>query len=165
MVLPTFMLATGERLIFRENATECCICGSFPYHAPCLVDLETGQLLELDLYFPHSDRVGELADPQPEMGTFSFIQLGNVTGTKQTDIKTLSLDIPLSEKTADPKLCKRCRTQRTGKLWERYVLADLHDRERKTIIPMQDGLHLKLRCYAIAMQKDTDVWKVFIQGD
>ena len=66
---------------------DCCLCDSFRYHAPCLIDLDEGKILELDLYFPHETKVAELADEQPEMGTFSFVRLGNITGTKLTDSK------------------------------------------------------------------------------
>ena len=79
---------------FSQEQKECCLCSSFRFHAPCLVDLETGEMIELDLYFPHETKVAELADPQPEMGTFSFVRLGDVAGTKLTDSKTIELDIP-----------------------------------------------------------------------
>lgn len=79
---------------FSQEQKECCLCSSFRFHAPCLVDLETGEMIELDLYFPHETKVAELADPQPEMGTFSFVRLGDVTGTKLTDSKTKNWIFP-----------------------------------------------------------------------
>lgn len=88
------VLVIGIFWYFSQEQKACCLCSSFRFHAPCLVDLETGEMIELDLYFPHPTKVAELADPQPEMGTFSFVGLGDVKGTKLTDSKTIELDIP-----------------------------------------------------------------------
>ena len=57
----------------------CCLCDGFRYHSPCLVDLETSQVIELDLYFPHPSKVAELAEQQPEQSTFSLVRLGQVS--------------------------------------------------------------------------------------
>lgn len=157
-------LIVSAVLLFNREQKSCCLCNSFRYHAPCLVDLQTGDLIELDLYFPHPTKVAELADPQPRMGTFSFVNLGCVTGTKLTDSKTIELDIPISEKTANPALCKSCRKQLNGLLLGRYVLADLYDSEDKKLIPIQDHLSAVIRCYRIDTQTEDDILKVTIQG-
>ena len=73
------VIAATAILLFTKEEKECCLCSSFRYHAPCLIDLETGEMIELDLYFPHETLVAELADPQPEMGTFSFKCIWNKT--------------------------------------------------------------------------------------
>lgn len=33
---------------FFEEQKDCCLCNSFRFHAPCLVDLATGEMVELD---------------------------------------------------------------------------------------------------------------------
>ena len=76
------VVAASTILLLNQEEKECCLCSSFRYHAPCLIDLETGELIELDLYFPHPPLVAEISDFQPEQGTFSFVRLGNVSGTK-----------------------------------------------------------------------------------
>ena len=148
---------------FFQEQKDCCLCNSFRYHAPCLIDLETGKMIELDLYFPHETKVAELADPQPEMGTFSFVSLGAVKGTKLTDSKTIELDIP-TERITNPALCKNCRKQLDCLVVGRYVLADLYNSEDKSIIPIKDDLTLDLRCYRITAQQEKDVLKLIIQG-
>lgn len=163
-VLVAFLLITTVLYLGREEKT-CCLCNSFRYHAPCLIDLETGNLIELDLYFPHDTKVAELADPQPQMASFSFIGFGNVTGLKQTDSKILELDIPCFEKTTNPALCKLCRKQLKGLRLGRYALADLYDSENKRIIPIKDGLCVALRCYEITARKEDDVLKVRMIGN
>ena len=86
-VILVIAIAATAILLFTDEEKECCLCSSFRYHAPCLIDLETGDLIELDLYFPDDKLVAELESPQPEMGAiFSFVSLGNVSGTKLTDM-------------------------------------------------------------------------------
>lgn len=149
--------------IMGQETKTCCLCNSFRYHAPCLIDLETGKLMELDLYFPHETKVAELADPQPEMGTFSLIHFGGVTGTKQTGCKQVELTVPCTGKTKNPALCKNCR-QKTGGFSGRYVLADLYTDDKK-IIPIHADLSMNLRCYAItAHTTENGTFRVVIQG-
>ena len=152
-------------LFFNREEKDCCLCSSFRYHAPCLIDLETGELIELDLYFPHDTLVAELADPQPEMETFSFVSLGSVKGTRLTGSKTIEIDVPVSEKTATPALCRECRKQIDGVRVGRYVLADLYDMEEKTLIPINADLFMVLRCYEITAQEtESGMLNVIIQG-
>ena len=148
---------------FSQKQKDCCLCSSFRYHAPCLIDLETGEMIEMDLYFPHETKVAELADPQPKMGTFSFVSIGDVKGTKLTDSKTIELDIP-TENITNPALCKSCRKQLGGLVVGRYVLADLYNSEDKDTIQIKDGLCLDLRCYHITVQRTDDVLKLIVQG-
>ena len=145
----------------KENA--CCLCNSARYHAPCLIDLETGEMTELDLYFPHPALVAELAEDQPEMGTFSFIGLGNVTGIKLTNSKTIELNVPL-EKTTKPVLCKTCRKQLSTASAYRYILADLYAVDNKILIPIREDLSTTLRCYKITAQKTSNILKIKILG-
>ncbi len=149
-----------------QDQKECCLCDSFRYHAPCLIDLETGDMIELDLYFPHATKVAELADPQPDMDTFSFVRLGTVSGTKMTGNAVIEIDVPNADKTNTPALCKDCKKLLQNGYKGRYVLADLYDMEDKILIPIQDGTEMELRCYEIKMNKDMekDGISVVIQG-
>ena len=81
----------------NQEQKDCCLCDSFRFHAPCLIDLETGDLIELDLYFPHETKVAELAEVQEDMSsTFSFVRLGNITGTKLTGSKVIEFGVPIA---------------------------------------------------------------------
>lgn len=145
---------------------ECCLCNSFRYHAPCLIDLENGELVELDLYYPHPTLVAELAEVQPKMETFSFVSLGTVTGTKLTDSKIIELAVPTTDKITSPALCNDCNAQLQKNYKCRYVLADLYDKENKNLIPITDGLDIVLRCYEITVVKsqEKDEFVVTVYG-
>lgn len=149
-----------------QEQKDCCLCDSFRYHAPCLIDLETGEMIELDLYFPHETKVAELADPQPEMSTFSFVRLGNVSGTKMTGNAVIEVDVPNADKTSNPALCKECKALLQKGYKGRYVLADLYDEENKTLIPICDGTEIVLRFYEITMSQneEKDGIHVVVQG-
>ena len=151
----------------NQEQKDCCLCDSFRYHAPCLIDLETGDLIELDLYFPHETKVGELAEVQEDMSsTFSFVHLGNITGTKLTGSKVIEFGVPIADKTYNPALCKDCRELLQAGYKGRYVLADLYDKDAKTLIPIKADTELTIRCYEISMQhnEDKDGIAVRIQG-
>lgn len=140
----------------NQEQKDCCLCDSFRYHAPCLIDLETGDLIELDLYFPHETKVAELAEVQPDISTFSFVHLGNITGTKLTDSKVIEFGVPIADKTNNPALCKDCRELLQAGYKGRYVLADLYDMEIKELIPIVANTSIDFRCYEITMAENTE---------
>lgn len=164
IVLVVVLIAVALIVVFQRQK-ECCICNSFRYHAPCLIDLKTGKLIELDLYFPDDKLVAELENPQPEMGTFCFVRLGNVSGTKLTDNKIVELHIP-NEKVFFPALCKDCRKKLPFGYTSRYVFADLYGMETKFLIPIAVDSILSLRCYDLYMVENVENGgvSVVIQG-
>lgn len=149
-----------------QKQKDCCLCSSFRYHAPCLIDLETGEMIELSLYEPHTTKAGELAEDQPKVDTFSFVRLGNVSGTKMTGNAVIEVDIPNADKTSSPALCKECKALLQKGYKGRYVLADLYDKESKTLIPIENGTAMTLRCYEISMSQieEKDGIHVVVQG-
>ena len=154
-VVLVVVVAATAILLFTKEEKVCCLCSSFRYHAPCLIDLETGDLIELDLYFPHETLVAELADPQPEMGTFSFVRIGNVSGTKLTDSKKIEIHIP-DDKTYNPALCSNCRKQLPFGYASRYIFADLYGKEEKVLMPIKADTTFSLRCYDITTERNTE---------
>ena len=168
IVVVVILLITVVLFIGREEK-ECCLCNSFRYHAPCLIDLETGDLIELDMYFPHETLVAELANPQPEQGTFSFVKLGDVSGYRDTAQERIEVEIP-ADKTSNPALCKECKKKLSAFNIDRYVLADLYakldEREKHKLIQITDDMNMDLRCYSISTNTEQDgVLKLVIQGN
>lgn len=107
------------------NRKECCLCNAPTSSVPCLIDLETGDILELSLDSPSTTPGPE---GQNDVSTFSFIRFHSVTGTKQTAPNMIELKIPTADKSQTPALCRNCR-QLLPKGYEgRYVLTDLEHR-------------------------------------
>ena len=159
------VVAAAAFLGFSLVQKECCLCSSFRYHAVCLIDLEKGEVRELDLYFPHESLVAELADPQVESGVFSFISIGNVSGTKQTGPERIDLHIP-EDSTFFPALCRDCKKQLPSGYNSRYVFADLYGMDEKILIPIEADTAFSLRCYDVTTQTNTEKGgvSVIIQG-
>lgn len=159
------IVIVGAAMAIIQGNKECCLCSSFRYHAPCLIDLETGKLIELDLYFPHESLVAELADPQPERGIFSFVSIGNISGTKQTGPERIDLHVP-NDIAFFPALCRDCKKQLPSGYDSRYVFADLYSKEEKILIPIAADTTLSLRCYDITMEQNTEKGgiSIVIQG-
>ena len=156
VVILIVVVASAAALLFTQEEKDCCLCDSFRFHAPCLIDLEKGDLIELDLYFPHETKVAELAEVQPDMSTFSFVHLGNITGTKLTGSKVIEFGVPIADKTYNPALCKDCRELLQAEYKGRYVLADLYDMEIKKLITIVANTSIDLRCYEITMVENRE---------
>ena len=117
-------------VLLLGNRKECCLCNAPASPALCLIDLETGDILELRLDGPSTTYGPE---GLPVVETFSFIRFGNITGTKQTSPNVIALKIPMEDKSTAPALCRNCR-QLLPKGYEgRYVLTDL---EHRVLIPL-----------------------------
>ena len=43
----------------------CSLCDNLPRHAPYIVNLSTGELVELEIYDPHPHKIAEIAEEQP----------------------------------------------------------------------------------------------------
>ena len=144
-----------------EEPDRCPLCEFIKSHAPCIVNIETGEVVELALYQPHYSLVGEIAELQTD-STFSFVSAAGAKGTRISSPYKMELDVP---KEAEPlrktAFCKSCRTLLTG-AGSCYVLADLYDRGNPVIYPIVDGLDVKMRCYEAtavydAEEKDYDL--------
>lgn len=151
----TVVIIVGSLPLFPKEEKTCCLCDSFRYHAPCLIDLETGELLEFDLYLSHLSSVAELVEEQPEMGTLSFVQIGNVSGMKLMDSKTIKIYIP-NDRTYKPALCNNCRKLLPFGYTKRYILADLYGMEEKILMPINANKTFSLRCYDITTEKSAN---------
>lgn len=130
------------------SSEECSICGHLKCHAPCILNLATGEIGELELYQPHFQKVGEIAEEQPG-GTFSFIHLAGLQGIKITDPWYIEMDIPMAgEKKNNSFFCEKCR--KLLREYEKgYVLIDMYDFQNPAVYPFEDGGNYEIRCYQI----------------
>ena len=129
IVAAVLAICVATVLLFG-NRKECCLCNAPTSSAPCLLDLETGDILELRLDGPSTTYVPE---GLPDVETFSFIRFGSITGTKQTSPNVIALKIPTEDKFRAPALCRNCRKLLPKGYEGRYVLTDL---EHRVLIPL-----------------------------
>ena len=142
------MLVICAAIVFLSgNRKECCLCNNPNYSVPCLVDLDTGDILELNLDGPSATYDGH---DQSGVETFSFIRFGNVTGTKQTAPGIIELKIPTADKMNIPALCRKLLLRGSD---GRYALADL---ENKVLFPISANGELIIQGHRIIITHDED---------
>lgn len=109
----------------------CALCGKggdpIWYHAPCLVNLSTGEVGELTIYDPHRSLVGEIAKTQ-QTGTFSLLHCAGLTAARDTCNYTCSVTLPQEQDQMAPAFfCLDCRALLAEVAQKGYVLLDLYD--------------------------------------
>lgn len=129
---------------------QCSLCAGLPRHAPCIINLNTGELLELAVYEPHPFIAGELADEQ-QSGTFSFIRGAGVKGYK-LKAKSITITIPMrGDKMEEKHFCYSCREQLVDYAGQGYVIVDLQKSECPIIYKIATDTMISFRCYNITV--------------
>ena len=142
----------------------CAICESIPCHAPCLVNLETGEVGELSVYEPHPFKVAELNEYQ-QGGTFSFIYVAGLNGYSDTANWETHITIPINENEYEEKFfCKSCRTLISGHTKNGFLLLDLREPEKFSILSLGSDEIQRLRCYEIQTTQQSNEVEIEIHG-
>lgn len=130
----------------------CALCDNLSHHAPCIINLNTGELLELDVYEPHPFLVGEIAEEQ-RCGYFSFVRGAGVEGYK-LGAESVTITIPIKTEKLDQKhFCSSCRKLLTDYSKQGYALVDLKDNQVPVLYPISTDLKVSLRCYEISVKE------------
>lgn len=161
------MLALGYWLWQAVPAgnDECVICTHIKSHAPCVLNLATGEIGELELYQPHASKVGEIAEEQSG-GTFSFIRPAGLQGIRMTDPWYIELSVPdEGEYKNNAWYCLQCRRilERYG---NGYVLLDLYEKECVMAYSILPNMEYEIRCYRITISdlQESDHFQIRIDG-
>lgn len=153
IALLVFLSAYGAN---QSQAPEVCsLCGTPPCHAPCIINLSTGEKLELSVYELHPFTAGELAEEQ-RTGYFSFIQGAGISGHKLGG-KSVTVTIPTGSRGVHQQhFCSTCRKRLTGHTYQEYILADLQDPKNPIIYGIYENTSFSFRCYDVSIQKRSD---------
>lgn len=159
----TVLIATAAVWSNREPV-HCPICEGLRCHAPCLVNLHTGEIGELELYEPHPFKVGELAEEQ-RGGYFCFMTAAGLRGTKTADPWEIDMDIPAGGKPMRKNLfCRECHKLLANVSDDEYALLDLYDRSAPVVLSIRDGAEYSLRCYTITVISDENRYHMTVSG-
>lgn len=143
---------------------KCPLCDFIKSHAPCLVNVKTGEVEEMALYRPHYKLVGEIEEVQDD-STFSFVNVAGARGTRLSSPWIMELDIPITNAPVFKyHFCRDCRKLLSGH--DGYVVADLYIHGEPVVYAISDGMKLDLRCYTItAVTNDTgDEYAFTLEG-
>ena len=157
-----FVVLTTVKGMFTQPVP-CCLCNATRYHAPCLVDLETGSVTELSVYDPHPTITGELAEEQYTSGTFSFVTCGEAQGYRDTAQKKIEIAVPDTELTEDSLLCNECKMRYSIDSEKRYILADLYEKEKIQCVSMVEQVFY-IRCYEVIIRNHESEFVIRING-
>ena len=143
----------------------CSMCDDLSRHALCIINLSTGEKLELDIYEPHPFLVGEIAEEQPG-GYFSFIRGAGIEGYK-VGAEYIVISVPVkSEKMDQQYFCNTCRDRLASNAKSGYVLVDLKEPDKPVVYPINTSISFLLRCYSVSVQENTekDKYEITITG-
>lgn len=144
---------------------QCSLCGDLSRHAPCIINLSTGEKLELDVYEPHPFLVGEIAEEQSG-GYFSFIRGAGAEGYK-LGAESITITIPLkADRLNQQYFCNHCRELLADYKNQGYALADLKDIDNPVIYAINANTKAAFRCYEISVQeiKEDGNYEISIVG-
>lgn len=141
---------------------QCSLCANLPCHAPCIINLSTGEMLELAVYEPHPFILGELAEEQLG-GTFSFIRGAGIKGYKLS-AESITITVPMAaEKMEKKHFCKSCRERLASCAAQGYALVDLKDANNPVIYTISTDVKVSFRRYNISVQEANEGEKYVIR--
>ena len=137
--------------ISAPEPDRCSICDYIPSHAPCLVNLNTGEVGEIALYEPHHTLVGEIAEEQ-RGGYFSFVSVAGLWGYLDACVPEAHVTVPDGiEKYEEKYFCSTCRELLREYSHCGFVLADVRNPEAPTVYPVEAGTEFEVRCYTVVI--------------
>lgn len=146
-------------VIFLYNAMpapepeHCSLCGYIPSHAPCLINLSTGEVGELRVYETHPFKVGEISSVQ-RGGYFCFLSAAGLRGYLDTANWETHFTIPKEQDQYEEKyFCKACRELLQECAHTGFALADLRNPEEPVIYQIVDHVLFSVRCYDVSISK------------
>jgi hypothetical protein len=144
---------------------QCSLCAGLPCHAPCIINLSTGEMLELAVYEPHPFIAGELAEEQ-QSETFSFVRGAGVDGYRLSG-ESITITIPMVADAMEEKhFCNTCRERLDDCASQGYALVDLKDISNPIIYAIGIDLEVSFRCYNIIANeaKEDEKYEIRIIG-
>lgn len=135
-------------ILYKPEPEFCALCHPAPYHAPCLVNITTGEITELDIYEAHAVKVGEVS-PTQSGGYMRLSMAGGVFVHSSPDTQTANTSIPIEKARLNKaEFCFDCR-KLLASAKTKYVLADLYDPDNIIIYDIVDGLCCTTRYYEV----------------
>lgn len=155
------LLLTGCNSDIPEP-TECTLCDAFPRHAPCIVNLNTGELYEPVIYQPHHTKVAELSDEQYG-GYMSLVHFGDISGillgADRVELESPERLVGMQ----DSFFCSNCRKLLKENSCQGYIFADLRIPETPSVWKIADGVSFSVRCYDVQISRSTETDKLDIR--
>ena len=158
------ILFLARTILPAPEPERCAICDSIPMHAPALVNLATGEVGELAVYDPHPFKVAELNAYQ-QGGTFSFIYAAGLNGYSDTANWDTHITIPTNENEYEEKyFCMSCRILISAHTENGFLLLDLQEPEKFSILSLGSDEIQRVRCYEIQTTQQSNEVEIAVRG-
>lgn len=146
-----------ERTMNAPEPEVCSICNFQANHAPCIVNLSTGEIGELQVYHPDSDEGGAISKKW-DGGTFSFVYVLGLHSWRDSWTQSNHCDIPLKGDIINGEyFCKDCRSILVNVGVRGYVIVDCYEKDKLTAYPIADGEAYTIRGYDVTISLREDV--------
>lgn len=168
-----FILARDE-IIYLESMVEspepavCALCRNkegMKIHAPCLLNLSTGEIAELRVYEPHPDEIGEVSS-ELKKGFFAYSHGAGANIVRNPESEFCEATLPKEKEKMNPShFCYDCRRIISGIDKEGYVIADMYDPETVSVYKIWNGAKYEIRNYLVTVNKtETKSLEVEVHG-
>ena len=157
-----FLLARDEVLYWNEMTTTpepetCALCRNgegTKVHAPCIINLSTGEVAELSVYEPHPSEIGEIT-PELKKGYFSIYSGAGANIIRKQENELCEATLPKDKDVIDPThFCYECRRILSDITREGYVIADLYDPTTVRVYEVWKGAKYEIRDYLVTVNKN-----------
>ncbi len=159
-----------ESMISAPEPSVCVLCrngAGTKVHAPCIVNLTTGEVAELAIYDPHPTEIGEVTDTQKK-GYVSFYTGAGALIEQNSNQEYCKATLSNEEDPIEPGyFCYECRriiaeldTDKKG-----YIIADMYDPEAVVVYPIWDGAKYEVRDYLVtAHRNENNSFEIDVHG-
>ena len=142
-----------EAMLYTLEPSECALCSNnsaAKIHAPCIINLTTGEVAELAVYDQHPTEV----TAEGKKGYTSFYTGAGVVIHQNSDNGYCEASLPQKEEPMDPAyFCYDCRHRIAELDNDGYVIADLYDRENISVFEVSDGAEYRIREYLVTVNQ------------
>ena len=138
-------------VIVYDNTRGCDLCREKSCHAPCLVNLASGECAELVVY---DERFGELYG-KTEEGVYYYLKRAGAETFLDTINENNTAYLDLHEAVINPfTFCGKCRKRLYAFREDGFVLANCYEGEPLTLYPIIESAEYKIRDYTVSIGRD-----------
>jgi len=135
----------------------CALCrngNGVKIHAPCIINLSTGEVAELNVYEPDPNVTGEVTT-ELNKGYFSFYSSAGANIMRNQENELCEATLPEDKKMIVPgHFCYNCRRIIADIDKNGYVIADMYDPEAVSVFKVWDGAKYEIRDYLVTVNKN-----------
>ena len=154
-----------KAMLYTPEPRVCALCSNKTnanIHAPCIVNLATGEVAELAAYDPHPTETYAVE----KKGYTSFFAVAGAVIQQNCDSEYCVASLPKTEEPMAPAhFCYGCRHLIAELDKDGYVVADLYDQENISVFEVCTGTEYRIRDYLVTVnQTNSGGLQIWVHG-